>query len=362
MKNLKECPRCLMTEDIAKIPDNGGQCEYCDLHDTLESQSSQSRLLSTLHKIRKAGTGKRYDCLIGVSGGYDSSRLMMLAVKEWNLRPLAMHFDNGFNETWADDNINKLCQKLGVDLIICRPQDTHEYLLAVKSMLAASTPDADIVNDMVMTKLMYESAEKFKIKYILNGHDFRTEGSTPRAWTYMDDKYIKDAFRQFTGREINTVPLANMWDQISYGLIGIKQYRPFHDIIPSKADHDKLIKLGWQPYEAKHGENFFTAYVGYHLLPTKFGIDKRRVYLSAMMRSGYITRAEAMKRLDENVSVSYFQWISKVKYIINSVNILAPVRDRMEFDRNNFKKWRILILLMVKIGALPYTFYAKYCR
>jgi len=348
----QECPRCLFTEDIAKIgPD---QCEYCSMHDALEAQSKPEQLNKMLNKIR-AKKGK-YNCIMGISGGKDSSVLLYTAVKLWGLRPLAIHFDNGWNTPTAEKNMTNLVNTLGVDCIVYKG-DKPEYDTLNEAFLFAGTPDADIPNDIAMTKLMYETADRYGIKYILNGHDFREEGSTPRAWTYMDAEYIRSVYRFYTNSEIKNYPLLTFKDQIKYSLKGIKNIRPFHYMPNRQYLTKQMIEFcKWQSYGAKHCENIYTEFVGSYLLPNKFKIDKRIVYLSAQVRSGMISKEEAKTILSHKGEID----LAKFKGIdINLTN--NGKRTHKDFKTYDFKKWKALIWAMYKLRIVPFTFYRKYC-
>jgi hypothetical protein len=343
------CNRCLFTSEIAKISEVNGQCEYCDIHDELEKQSNIHKLPNELLKVSQSGD--KYNCLIGISGGLDSSTLLYLAVKEWGLKPLVIHFDNNYNTTIANQNMDNLIKTLNVDAIIYRV-NKKEYDDLNTAFRYAGTPDADIPNDIAMTKLMYETADKYGIKYILNGHDFREEGSTPRQWTYMDAEYIRSVYRWMWNKELTNYPLFTFKDQIYYTLKGIKQLRPFHYGFDRKKSENEMIKLcDWKSYGAKHCENHYTAFVGCDLLPNKFGIDKRIVYLSAKVRSNIITKDEAYKELTKALPFEKSIW----KYT-------NEVRDRSFFKRYNFKRYRPLIWVLMKLKVLPYTFFVKYAK
>jgi hypothetical protein len=355
---MKECPRCLFTEDFAVI--GSKQCNYCDMHDALESQSDPSNLEKELAKVKKAGKGKKYDCIMGISGGLDSSTLLAAAVTYWGLRPLVIHFDNHWNAPEAKHNMDQLIKTLNVDAITFMVNKA-EYDTLNDALLAAGVPDADIPNDIAMTKLMYETADKYGIKYILNGHDFRTEGSTPASWTYMDAKYIQSIYRAHTGRELVNYPLFAFWDQIKYGLKGIKNIRPFHYITDRRRmEHEMKELIGWQDYGGKHCENVYTEFVGAHLLPVKFGIDKRIVYLSAQVRAGQLSKTEARKKFAEK---SEFD-LNKLGKRLGSIMALSnsPKRPRTDFDKYDFKKYKAVIWLLMKFKVVPFTFYKKYCN
>lgn len=354
---ISECPRCLFTADIAKIGEK--QCEYCDIHDDLAELSNPKDLDKYLNKIR-ANKKSKYNCLVGISGGLDSSILLYTAMKKWGLRPLAIHFDNNWNTEIAKENMKNLTDALGVDVIIYKA-NKKEYDDLNDAFLFAGVPDADIPNDIAMTKLMYETADRYGIKYILNGHDFRQEGSTPRAWTYMDAEYIRSVYRFYTNSELKYYPLFTFKDQILYSMKGIKNIRPFHYMQNREYLEKEMIALcGWKSYGAKHAENIYTEFVGAHLLPQKFNIDKRIVYLAACVRSNKIGKAEAKGILDELPEFK-FEKLGERRADIMRLVEAAPIRPRKEFGKYNFRAYRPLIYIMAKMRIVPYTFYKKYC-
>lgn len=364
----RECNRCLFTDAFATIPysplgvdatDENVQCNYCDLHDKLEEAADPSKLQGIVERIRKAGRKKKYDCLIGISGGLDSSTLLYLAVRKWKLRPLVIHFDNWWNCPQAVNNMDNLKKYLKINSITYKV-DKYEYDKLNEAFLAAGVPDADIPNDIAMTKLMYQTADMYDIKYILNGHDFRTEGSTPAKWTYMDARYIQDVYRTYTGKELVHYPLFTFSDQLYYALKGVKQVRPFHYIKERKGFEDEMkFAIAWQNYGGKHAENIYTEYVGAHLLPVKFGIDKRIVYLAAQVRSGKLKKEAAKEFMLQKPVFDH----EKLGYERRRIMELSesPIQPREIFDRYDFKKWRPVIWLLAKLGVVPYTFYKKYC-
>lgn len=351
-----ECKRCLFTDDIAIIPHERVQCNYCKLHDQLEAQANPADLLPIVDKIKRRGYGKQYDCLIGISGGLDSSVLLYWAVK-MDLRPLVIHFDNGWNAPQAEHNMKQLVDKLSVNSITYKV-DKSEYDTLNRAFLWAGTPDCDIPNDIAMTKLMYDTAHKYGIKYILNGHDFRTEGSTPAKWTYMDAKYIQDVYFKYCGEKLVNYPLFTFADQLFYALKGIKQVRPFHyGIGRDRIEKEMKSFIEWQDYGGKHCENVYTEFIGAFILPKKFSIDKRIVYLSAQVRTGTIDKVTAQMRLmtkpsfdDDKIPMSVMK------------EAWGPIRDRSEFAHYNFKRWKYIIWLLAKMKVVPFTMYVKYCK
>ncbi len=358
---MTECKRCLFTSEFAQIGET--QCNYCDLHDELEAQADPMQLKPMIEKIRKAAKGKKYDCIMGISGGLDSSTLVHLAVVEWKLNPLVIHFDNGWNNEVAKLNMERLINAYGLDAIIYRMDDNELHELNL-SFLQAGLPDADIPNDIAMTKLMYDTAHKYGIKYILNGHCFRTEGSTPKGWTYMDAKYIQSVFRQMTGKELKSFPLFTFSDQLFYAFKGIKNVRPFHfmSIQQRKYYENRMIEwCGWKSYGGKHCENIYTEFVGSHYLPKYHGIDKRVVYTSALIRSKYISKEEGRQYMEQKpvfeMSKLTCRRLSVERALAESEHL-----DRSDFDKYDFRKYRTFIWLLAKMKVVPYTFYVKYCK
>lgn len=360
LKTFIECPRCLFTSDIANVPING-QCEYCDLQDKLRSNARPDDFAPILNKIKKSGKAKTYDCLVGISGGEDSSVLLYMAVKIWGLRPLVIHFNNRTNRAEADNNIRMLTKSLNVNFIEYFV-DQGEYDELTDSFLRAGVQDADIPNDIAMAKLMYTAARQYGIKYILNGHDFAHEGSSPAAWSYMDAKYVQSVYNKWTGKELKNYPLYTFWDQIVSGFIGIKQVRPFHYFpeLNRKAILKELLYLGWKDYGGKHNENIYTAFVGNFLLPRKFNIDKRRTYLSAQIREGYITKEYAREILQEPAEFNTSDLGARESHVLGLIDLRKG--SRAEYERYNFRKWKFVIWVLAKLNIVPYTFFKKYTQ
>lgn len=351
------CCRCLFDDTIAVI-DSDGICEYCHIHDRLEREADYN-WDGKLMQIKKRGKGKKYDCLIGISGGLDSSTLLYMAVKLWKLKVLVIHFDNHYNTLEAEHNMKMLIQHLNVDSIRFTV-NKEEYDQLNRAFLKSGTPDCDIPNDCAMGKLMNETAHRYGIKTILNGHDFRTEGSTPRMWTLIDSKYLQDVYARFnSGKKLQNFPLLTVMDQVRDGLCGISQVRPFHNYqvhIERDLWEEKMKEaIGFKWYGFKHGENTYTAFIGGFVLPKKFGIDKRIVYLSARVRSYLLTRERALKELmlPFEVGVPDTSMLS---------DISSEISSRDAYKKYNYKKYKYLIFMLCKIGIMPWTVWLKYCR
>ena len=347
-----ECKKCLITDDLCKFKE--GTCMFCEMHKELDSKNEYFFPVLETMKQEKG----KYNCIIGISGGADSSTMLYAAVKKWGLKPLVIHFNNHWNTDNAIFNMKQLVQKLNVDFIEFYV-NKEEFDNLNKAFLMAGTPDCDIPNDIAMTKIMYETCEKYNIKYILNGHCYKTEGSTPKAWTYMDAKYIKDVYRKFFKKELVNYPLFDFKDQLHYNTLNIEQIRPFHfqDVNRFELDEEMKKFIGYKSYGWKHGENSYTDFVGSYLLPRKFGIDKRIVYLSARIRTGLLTKDEARNIL--NCEPSFDTDILGDEYMDL---IDAPIVDRSEYDSYNFKEANWMIYYLYLCGTVPYTFYIKYSQ
>jgi len=355
---MKECPRCLFTEEVVLIGKE--QCEYCDLHDQQTATADSKEWDLVLGNIREAGENKQYDCLVGISGGEDSSVLLYLTVKVWGLRPLVIHFNNRTNRKVADDNIRTLVDYLNVNFIEYF-LDKKEYDDLTDSLLKAGVPDADIGNDVCMAKLMVKTALDNNIKYILNGHSFREEGSSPKSWSVIDYTYLNSVYRAFNGKDLVNYPLLTIWDQIYSALRGLRKVSPFHYKDHSRAWVIEQLKLiGWQDYGGKHNENIYTAFVGNYILPKKFGIDKRITYLSAAIREGRITKESAKDILKTPAYFDVNDLGEKRDYLLNLVNSY-PVGSRSSYKMTNFKKLKPLFWLLAKLGVVPVSMYKKYC-
>jgi hypothetical protein len=360
-----ECKRCLFSEPVVTLDENG-ICNLCHLHDDLEKSSLAFDWQKELTKIKKQK--RKYHCLIGISGGLDSSVLLEYALSQ-GLNPLVIHFDNRWNTKEADANIELLTKNVD---FIRYSLNQKEYDTLCRKFLYASVSDADIPNDMAMAEIMFRAAKDYKIKYIFNGHNFRTEGSSPLCWSYMDAKYIKSVWNINTliGKEteLKSFPLLTFWKQLYYIVVcGIKQVRPFYYLNPDmEAEKSRLIEKGWQNYGAKHGENIYTEFIGAYYLPQKFKIDKGITYKSALIRSGKITKEMAYK----DWTKSDYD-VTKVESILKILGIPQPAFNQIMLDTHRtykdfetyhsmFKRWKWFFWILMKLKFIPFTFYKKY--
>jgi hypothetical protein len=356
-----ECKTCLISDAISGITFIDGECDFCRLHKKLEKDSKNFDLDGLVNKIR---TKAKYHCLIGISGGCDSSWMLHYVVKVLKLNPLVIHFDNGWNVPEADHNMITLITQLNVDFIRYHVNQ-QQYDDVCKSLLMASVPDADIANDMVMAELMVRTAKQYKIKYVFNGHDYRHEGSSPLAWSYMDAAYVKDVYELFMNRKLTGFPMIGFWKQMFQRT---KQVRLLYyiDYKPEVAKQILIDLYGWQDYGLKHSENIYTWFVGAYLLPKKFGIDKRITYLSAQIRSGEITKNHAKEIMKQEIPFDPC-YLYKIGTRFGEFKQLwdnTDIRSHNEFVTYHqlFRKYRLFLWVLTQIGVLPKTFYFKYCK
>ncbi len=373
--NHKVCTRCISDTSIEGITfDEHGVCNYCRMHDQLAAEFPEGRkgkvaLQILIEKIKLEGKGKDYDCIVGVSGGRDSTFVLYNAVK-LGLRPLATHFDNGWNSEIAVTNIKNVVRKLNVDLYT-HVADWEEFKSLQLSFLRASVSDAEIPTDVAIFGTLHKVAAKEKVRYILNGHSFRTEGIVPLSWTYMDGRYINDIHRRFGGKPLKTVPNFGIWELFYYTIFRRIRVVPILNYIDYQhAEVDQLLKkeLDWQYYGGHHHESYYTRFFQSYLLPQKFGIDKRLLEYSALVRSGQISREEALHgyqtkpyEFSEEL-VDYA--VRKLDLSVEEFQEIIETPPRSFRDYSSYypliKSMKPFVKIASKIGLVPSLLYQKY--
>ena len=251
---------------------------------------------AVLTEIRNQGKGKTYDCIIGVSGGTDSSYLLHLA-KSWGLRPLAVNLDNGWSSEIAVKNIKKMTAALGIDLETY-VVDYEEMKDILRAYMRAGLPWIDNPTDQAIQSILFRYARREGIKSILMGTDFRSEGKQPTEWTYSDYRQLRHIHNRFGNGIRKTYPSNPLWSIFYSGYIRkIKIYAPFNFIVYKKKEAQEFLEreYGWQYYGEHHHENLFTKWVIGYWMYEKFGIDKRIITYSAQVLNGAISRDEALK-------------------------------------------------------------------
>ena len=269
----------------------------------LNKNERELKLDQLINDIKKNGNNKKYDCIIGVSGGVDSTYLAYL-VKDLGLKPLAVHFDNGWNSELAVKNIENTLEKLKIDLFTY-VVDWHEFRDIQMSFLKASTPDLEIPTDHGIISVLYKTASKHGVKYILNGTNVQTESILPEKWGYgyYDLTYINNIQRKFGNKKIKSLPTLSLVKLFYFSKVKKIKFIPFLNYVDYvKEDAMKVIeeKLDWIYYGGKHYESIYTRFIQSYLLPVKFNIDKRIAHYSNLICSNQISRDFALEELKKD--------------------------------------------------------------
>ena len=373
-----ECSRCLSNETIQSINlDSNNICQFCKIHDEMDNEfplneNSEKRLFKVAEKIRERGSKSKYDCVVGVSGGRDSTFLLYYIKKILKLRPLAVHYDNGFDSDTSVSNILNICQKLDVDLET-NVADWQTFKKITKSFFLAGVSDPDTPTDVGIFKTMYQTAYREKIKYVFNGHSFRTEGIEPLDWTYMDGKYIDEIHKKYGDGNSKKFDNFYISDIIKYKIFaGIKTILPLNYIRYSYDRVEKILKdeVNWNYYGGHHHESLLTKFVVSSYLPKKFNIDRRLTSYSAMVRANLISKSEAKKILI-NKPIPEKDEINLQEYILDKLDISKEEFENiMKMENKNFrnfktyynffKYFKIPVKILYKLNFIPKILYLRY--
>lgn len=340
------------TTDSAISFDADGVCDHCRTfyRDVLPNWHTDERgrrkLDAMVEKIKRAGEGKDHDCILGMSGGIDSSYLTYIATVELGLRPLVFHVDAGWNSQEAVNNIERLVDKLGLDLYT-EVIDWNEMRDLQLAFFKSGVPHVDTPQDHAFFSTMYKFAEKHDIKYILTGANFSTECiRNPIEWMYYqsDSIQLRDIHGRFGTRALKTFPLTSILRHKVYlqFIKGIKVLRPLNFVPYSKEQAIQLLvrEFGWQPYPQKHFESRFTKFYEGYWLPKRFGYDTRRVQFSSLIVTGQMPRDEALERLktppfDELTAAQEFGFVA------NKLGITTEeLQSYMDAPRRTFKDYK----------------------
>lgn len=315
-------------------------------------------------KIKAEAKGP-YHVVVGISGGCDSSYLLLKAV-EHGLRPLAVHFDNTWNTAVASSNMRRMLQKLDVDLhtyvVDCAEMDAVS-----RAFIKAGTPDIDCPTDIALAATLFQAAVKHNIGYIFEGHSFRTEGVCPIGWTYMDSRYIQDVCRKHGGPKLKTLPQMSLMNQLRWACINrIKKLRPLYSLRYDKTEaKQELQRFGWVDYGAAHGENQMSYFYHKYVLPRKYGVIPEFNQISAQVRNGTLTRSDARERLmsAENISCDSSIVLNVLGRLgLAECDIFAARRTHRDYRnyKQTFRLMKPLLWLLSRRDLIPRTFYEKY--
>ena len=304
----KICIRCVMDSSVADIEfDDNGVCNFCKEHEQKVAMTpyhqgnADKKIRHIVNKLIAEKNGD-YDSIVGLSGGVDSSYVAYQAVK-LGLRPLAVHFDNGWNSELAVQNIENIVKKLNLDLITF-VIDWSEFKDIQRSFFKANVIDIEMVTDHAIFVAMYQIANEHKIRYILSGTNAATEAIMPAAWQHFkfDLLNLKSIHKRFGTVPIKRYPTLSVWEMAwNHYVAGAKSISLLNYLPYRKDDAMRTLsdELGWQYYGGKHYESTFTKFYQAYILPVKFGVDKRRIHLSDLIMNNEITRDQALVELDQ---------------------------------------------------------------
>lgn len=380
MTTFQQCTKCVLDTTVPEISfDDQGICNFCHYYDELAEKTvnrpedvKQKEYNQLLQNIKAAGKNNTYDCILGVSGGVDSTYLSLL-IKELKLRPLVVHFDNGWNSELAVKNIENIVNKLGYDLHTF-VMDWEEFKDLQLSYFKAGVVDIEVPTDQLIFAALNKIARKHKIKYIISGHNVVTESINPKGWVYkekFDIVNLKNIHKKFGTLPLKKLPQFGMFDRYIYEAIwgiqtvGLLNYAPY---IKSEIKEIIKNKLDWRDYGGKHYESIFTRFYQGYILPIKFNIDKRKMHLSNLIMSGQIKKEDALIEL-QNPTYPLEEQMNDKEYVIKKWEITEELFEKImnttpvphEYygtDKNNWYQKRYLlfrICLYVPIRMLRFV-------
>lgn len=292
-----------------------------------------NKLNAIIKEIKEAGNNRNYDCLIGLSGGVDSSYLAYIAVKQFGLRPLAVHLDNGWNSEQAVKNIENIVDKLKIDL------NTHvinweEFKALQTALLKASVIDLELLTDHAIGETIYRISKEYNIKYFLSGYNFQSESVMPASWLYpykMDSLNIKSIYKkEGAGLKLTTFKFINFYQYLTFGKNSMKLIPILNYLEYNKKEALKVLeeKLDWKNYGNKHDESIFTKFYQDVILTKKFKVDKRRAHYSSLICSGQMAREEALEELKKPL-LTEEAYKNNLSYFLKKMNITEGDFDKI---------------------------------
>lgn len=325
----QQCLRCVMdTSDPEITFDNRGYCNHCtdyfeNVKLSYQGEGIDKPFADLIKKIKHTSRHKKYDCLLGISGGADSCYTAYL-LKKWGLRVLLVHMDNGWDSELSVINIKKVIEKLGFDYQ-SYVLDWEEFRDLQLSFLKASVVEVETPTDVAIPGSLHEVADKYGIKYIMWGGNVATEGILPHMWHYdaKDTVYLKAIQKQFGKLTLKNFPLFGYWKEIYYKFVKrIHIVYPLDHIHYSKQMAVKLLKdeFDWKEHGGKHYESKFTEFVHSYLLPVKFNLDYRRATLSTQICAGEVSREDALAQL-KSIAYNPDKLKADIEYICKKLNI-----------------------------------------
>lgn len=354
ISNHRVCNNCVMDTSSPDIKFNkNGICNYCityknKIENNLENKNQEAQLEKIISKIKDFRNKKKrvYDCVIGISGGLDSSYLVYYLVEKFGIKPLLFHVDAGWNSSISSNNIQKLVDKLNLDLIteVINWNEMRDLHL---SYFKSGVPSLDTVQDHAFFGAMYKYVEKNNFKFILTGANLATEFiRAPLNWAYhaSDTKQIKDIHKKFGSREIKSFPYYDLFRSRIYLKIlkGVKLYYPLNyiDYNKKKATEILINKFDWQEYPQKHHESKFTAFFENYWSLKRFGHDRRKLSFSALILSGQMSREDALKKLSVD-PIDNLELKKEISFICNKLDIShSELFEYFNLEKKNFHDYK----------------------
>lgn len=366
------CSRCLLDTTVQSIRfDEAGVCNFCRSHARLaalypKNAATAAALEQLVDRIKRSR--RHYDCIVGVSGGTDSSYALYLA-HTLGLTPLAVHFDNGWNTNEAVTNIKALTSRLNVDLVTY-VVNWEEFKDLQRAFLKASVPCIEVPTDVGILGALLKTASDEGIHCILGGHSFETEGTVPREWSYIDGTYITSVHRRFGSRKLDSFPNVTLPRLCHYTFIKNIRLIPILNYVRyDKAAAKAFLRreYGWKDYAGHHYENIYSQFAFGWYQYHRFNIDKRKVSLSGPVRAGSLAKADALKLIQDPPVVSE----ELVKYCISKLELASEEFEAIMKSPNKtyrdywtsesilrYLKWPVKAA--VRMGILTPVLYEKY--
>ena len=351
--NYQICTQCIM--DTSHSPEisfnNEGVCSFCQLFEvfeknTLKKLDKKLEFENAIQLMKKEGKGKDYDCMLGLSGGVDSSYLA-LKLHELGLRVLLVQLDNGWNTEMSTNNIQLISDKCNFDLITY-VINWEEFRDIQKSFLMASVRNLEAPSDHAIFATIYNTAIKHNIKYVISGVNYQTEFTSTSSYghSYSDLIHIKALHKMFGSQKMKTFPTLPYWKRLYYDLFVSKvQYVTllnFMEYNKKEAIQELINKIGWKPYEGKHFESTITIFHQAYYLPVKFNLDKRRLHLSDLIRTKFISRDKSLKEIEKPILET------------------PKLNELIQYVAKKFELTEKELIQIVKKPEIPYTNYPNF--
>ncbi len=376
MSEQQTCVRCVLDSTVPGVRfDENGVCSYCHMHDRLAktyelSESNKRKFSQLLEKIKDTGKGKKYDCIVGISGGRDSTYCLYKA-KELGLRPLAVSVNNGWHASVAQENVRKVVEALDVDLKVITT-DWQELRPMYTAFLKASVPSVCGPCFVGTISYLYKTAVEEGIKYIILGASFQTEGIVPLRWNYIDGKYFENIVKKFADIDTGDYNKTTISNLLNYALI--KKIKVIQLPLYIEYNNERIAEVNKEKFNWVDGggHHFDCMYkpMALHVRNRKFGVDPRKVSYSALVRSKEMTRESALRQLEEEPIGGDWDGID---YCLKQLGMTREdLEETMSSECKDFvdyptyysmlKMFKAPVKMLCKMRLIPETVYEKYFK